>query len=156
PYVIVKDPALNSIYRARFSTCRGKYSLGVPFTALFWHLARHEGDAERAGYVGMITANSFMTREMGKRLVEAWVPRHELRHVVDASAAYSPGHGAPAGILLGRGRRPVASAVRAVMGIRGEPSTPSEPGKGLVWTRILEQVDWPGSSSDFVSVVDLE
>src|SRR5690606_11365283 len=46
--------------------------------------------------------------------------------------------------------------VRAVMGIRGEPSTPSEPGKGLVWTRILEQVDWPGSSSDFVSVVDLD
>jgi len=156
PYVIVKDPALNSIYRARFTTCRGKYSLGVPFTELFWHLARHEGDAERAGYVGMITANSFMKRQMGKRLVEEWVPQHDLTHVIDTSGAYIPGHGTPTVILLGRGRRPVASTVRAVMGIRGEPSTPSEPGKGLVWTRILEQVDWPGSSSDFVSVVDLD
>lgn len=156
PYVIVKDPALNSIYRARFATCRGKYSLGVPFTELFWHLARHEGDAERAGYVGMITANSFMKREMGKRLVEEWVPQHDLTHVIDTSGAYIPGHGTPTVILLGRGRRPVASTVRTVMGIRGEPSTPSEPAKGLVWMSILEQVDSPGSSSEFVSVVDLD
>lgn len=40
------------------------------------------------------------------------------------------------------------------MGIKGEPSTPEDPSKGLVWSAIVAQVDQPGSQSEFVSVGD--
>lgn len=156
PYTRVKDPALSRLYRARFTTCHRQYSLGVPFTERFFQLARFDRDAERVGFVGMITANSFMKREFGKKLIEQWVPAHDLTHVIDTSGAYIPGHGTPTVILFGRNRRPVAATVRAVMGIRGEPSKPEDPEKGLVWSSIVELVDQPGSSSAYVSVVDLE
>ncbi len=156
PYVTVKDPAMNAAYRLRFESCSGKYSLGVPFTERFWQLARFDGQPERAGYVGMITANSFMKREMGKKLIEKWFPANDITHVVDTSGAYIPGHGTPTVILLGRNRSPVRSTVRAVMGIRGEPTRPANPEKGLVWSSIVDLVDEPGSQSEYVSVVDLD
>ena len=157
PYITVKDPALRDLYRSRFKTCSGKYSLGVPFTERFFQLAIPEtADTERAGYVGMITANSFMKREFGRRLIERWMPTHDVTHVIDTSGAYIPGHGTPTVILLGRNRRPVAPTVRAVMGIRGEPTRPADPEKGLVWSSILELVDEPGNQSEFVSTVELD
>jgi hypothetical protein len=156
PYITVKDPALNDLYRKRYATCHRQYSLGVPFTERFWQLARHDRDPERAGYVGMITANSFMKREFGKKLIEQWMPTHDVTHVIDTSGAYIPGHGTPTVILFGRNRGPVASTVRAVMGIRGEPSTPADASKGLVWTSIVEDLDQPGAQTEYVSVVDLD
>ncbi|MGA2528897.1 MAG: BREX-2 system adenine-specific DNA-methyltransferase PglX [Acidimicrobiales bacterium] len=156
PYITVKDPALNDLYRKRYVTCHRQYSLGVPFTERFWQLARHDREPERAGYVGMITANSFMKREFGKKLIENWVPTHDVTHVIDTSGAYIPGHGTPTVILFGRNRRPVATTVRAVMGIRGEPTTPADASKGLVWTSIVELLDQPGTQSEYVSVTDLE
>lgn len=157
PYITAKDPALNDLYRRRFSTCRGKYSMAVPFVELFFQLARSpDPGPERAGYIGMITANSFMKREMGKSLIERWVPAHDLTHVIDTSGAYIPGHGTPTVILFGRNRWPGARTVRAVMGIRGEPTTPEEPEKGLVWSSIIDLVDKPRSRSEYVSVADLD
>jgi hypothetical protein len=156
PYITAKDPALNSLYRSRFETCRGRYSLGVPFTERFFQLARFDANPERAGYVGIITANSFMKREMGKNLIEDWFPAHDVTHVLDTSGAYIPGHGTPTVILFGRNRQPLVSKVRAVMGIRGEPSRPSDPEKGLVWSSIVGLVHEPGSKSQYVSVVDLD
>jgi hypothetical protein len=156
PYITMKDPALSGVYRSRFKTCYRQYSLGVPFTERFFQLARHETDLERCGFVGMITTNSFMKREFGKKLIEEWVPSHDLTHVIDTSGAYIPGHGTPTVILLGRNRRPVQSTVRAVMAIRGEPSRPADPAKGLVWSSVVDLVDMAGSSSEFVSVVDLD
>ena len=50
---------------------------------------------------------------------------------------YIPGHGTPTVILFGRNRPPVADTIRAVMGIRGEPSTPDDPAQGLVWSAIV-------------------
>ncbi len=107
-----------------------------------------------AGYVGMITANSFMKREFGKKLIEQFLPGVDLTHVIDTSGAYIPGHGTPTVILFGRNRAPVASTVRTVMGIKGEPSTPADPAQGLVWSAIVDQVDLAGSESAFVSVAD--
>jgi hypothetical protein len=156
PYIICRDPALNGLYRQRFKTCHRQYSLGVPFTERFFQLARFDLNPERAGYVGLITANSFMKREFGKKLIENWVPTHDLTLVIDTSGAYIPGHGTPTVILFGRNRRPVASTVPAIMGIRGEPSRPANPEKGLVWLSIVELLDEPGSSSDYVSAGDLE
>ena len=83
----------------------------------------------------MITANSFMKREFGKKLIEEFFPTVDLTHVIDTSGAYIPGHGTPTVILFGRNRRPVGAEVRAVLGIRGEPTTPDDPAQGLVWRR---------------------
>jgi hypothetical protein len=148
PYITPKDPGLRDRYRDRFATCHMKYSLAVPFMEHIFKLCAP------GGFTGQITANSFMKREFGKKLIEKFFPVTDLTHVIDTSGAYIPGHGTPTVILFGRQRRPVADTVRAVMGIRGEPSTPADPARGLVWTAITTQVDQPGSQSEFVSVAD--
>jgi hypothetical protein len=148
PYITPKDQALNQAYRDRYTTCYRQYSLAVPF------LERIVSLAVDGGFTGQITANSFMKREFGKKLIEEFFPRVDLTHVIDTSGAYIPGHGTPTVILFARNRKPVASTLRTVMGIRGEPTTPEEPAKGLVWSAIVGQIDDPGSQSDFVSVGD--
>jgi len=148
PYITPKDPGLRDRYRKRFATCHMQYSLSVPFMELLYRLC------VPGGFTGQITANSFMKREFGSKLIESFFPRVDLTHVIDTSAAYIPGHGTPTVILFGRQRAPVATTVRAVMGIRGEPTTPADPSRGLVWTAITRQVDEPGSESDFVSATD--
>lgn len=156
PYITVKDPALNELYRRRFATCHGKYHMSVPFTERFFQLARSDGDRERAGYVGMITDRAFMNSKFGKKLVEHWVPRHDLVELVDTSGINVAGHGTPTVILFGRNRVPTTSTVRAALALRGEPSRLDEPEKGSVWLSILEFIDQPGSGNEFMSVVDLD
>ncbi len=153
PYIVVKDAALNAAYRQRHASCHMKYSLGAPFTERFFALAL-TGNGQPAGFVGMITANSFMKREFGSKLIEQVLPRLDLTHVIDSSGAYIPGHGTPTVILFGRHRAPVSDTVRTVMGIKGEPSTPDDPARGLVWSAIVGQIDEAGSESEFVSVDD--
>lgn len=154
PYIVVKDAALNAAYRSVYASCHKKYSLGAPFTERFFELAATGAESRKAGYVGLITANSFMKREFGSKLIEQVLPRLDLTHVVDTSGAYIPGHGTPTVILFGRHRNPVDAGVRTVMGIKGEPSTPDDPAQGLVWSAIVAQVDHPDTESDFVSVAD--
>src|SRR5690606_17686422 len=118
-------------------------------------LAVRGDDSKPAGFVGQITANSFMKREFGKPLIEKFLAHQvDLTHVIDTSGAYIPGHGTPTVILLGRNRKPQGD-VRAVLGIRGEPSRPTDPAKGEVWTSITELVDRPGTENDYISVADL-
>lgn len=148
PYITPKDRQLNERYRKRFSSCHMKYSLAVPFLERIFKLAIP------GGYTGQITANSFMKREFGKKLIESFFPTVDLTHVLDTSGAYIPGHGTPTVILFGRHRSPMASALRAVMGIRGEPVTPDDPARGLVWSAIVAQLDQPGTQCEFVSVAD--
>jgi hypothetical protein len=156
PYIVPKDKAANAAYRSAYKSCHRQYSLGVPFTELFFNLADQANTATGApaGQVGLITANSFMKREFGKKLIEDYLDGWDLTHVVDTSGAFIPGHGTPTVILFGRNQRPAAEVVRSVMGIRGEPSSPPDPTKGLVWTAILNQIDAPGSESEFISVED--
>ncbi len=154
PYIVVKDAALNAAYRKHYASCHMKYSLGAPFTERFFELALTGREGQSAGFVGLITANSFMKREFGSKLIEQVLPRLDLSHVVDTSGAYIPGHGTPTVILFGRHRAPVGEAVRTVMGIKGEPTTPDDPAQGLVWSAIVGQIDRVGSESEFVSVAD--
>ena len=148
PYIVPRDSALKIEYRRRYATCHMKYSLAVPFMERIFQLA------VPGGYMGQITANSFMKREFGKKLIEDFFPRVDLTHVIDTSGAYIPGHGTPTVILFGRNRAPLAKTIRTVMGIQGEPSTPEDPNRGLVWSAILEQMDVKDSESEFVSVAD--
>lgn len=163
PYITVKDPALNKAYRDRFDSCHMKYSLAVPFMERFFDLTIKEqkdqnggGQSQNqpAGFTGMITANSFMKREFGKKLIEEFIPRWDLSQMIDTSGAYIPGHGTPTVILFGRHRKPVADTIRAVMGIKGEPSTPAIPANGKVWQSIVTMIDNGGAQNEFVSVVD--
>ena len=158
PYIVARDKALNGAYRDRFPrSCSGKFSLAAPFMERLFELANSPDNlGSPAGFVGMITANSFMKREFGKKLVQQCIPRWDLTHVVDTSGAYIPGHGTPTVILLGRHQAPIAPTIRTVLGIQGEPSTPADPAKGLVWSAIVTQIDEPGSESDFVSVADTD
>ncbi|MEU5828647.1 BREX-2 system adenine-specific DNA-methyltransferase PglX [Micromonospora tulbaghiae] len=157
PYITVKDKVLNEAYREMYDACSGKYALSVPFAQRFFQLARSgDGEGKGAGYVGQITANSFMKREFGKKMIEKlFTVDVNLTHVIDTSGAYIPGHGTPTVILVGRNtNRGRASTIRTVMGIRGEPSAPVNPTEGFVWQAILGQVDQPGSESQWVTVGD--
>ncbi|MFJ6114570.1 BREX-2 system adenine-specific DNA-methyltransferase PglX [Agrococcus sediminis] len=166
PYITVKDPVLNQRYRDAYPTCSGTYALSVPFSELLFRLARRASHGVPAGYVGQITSNSFMKREFGRRIIthyfsgiytgQSVVEFVDLTHVVDSSGAYIPGHGTPTVIMVGRPRRPAASKVRAVLGIRGEPGRPAEAELGLVWTELKNHLNSPGFEGRFVSVTDLD
>jgi Domain of unknown function (DUF7008)/Eco57I restriction-modification methylase len=155
PYITVKDQGLSQKYRQRYSTCHQKYSLGIPFTERFFDLVVYGHNSQPGGYVGIITTNSFMKREGGKKLIEEFFPRIDLTHVIDTSGAYIPGHGTPTVILFGRHRAPVSPDVRAVLGIQGEPGTPEEPAQGKVWRSIVEHLDNGGAQNKFVSVTNV-
>ncbi|MGW0571946.1 BREX-2 system adenine-specific DNA-methyltransferase PglX [Streptomyces tauricus] len=160
PYITVKDRTLNALYRELYPACAGKYALSVPFAQRFFELAKREDfEGRGCGMVGQITANSFMKREFGTRLIEGYFGHAvELTEVIDTSGAYIPGHGTPTVILVGKqrggdGRSP---GIRTVRSIQGEPSAPHNPAEGLVWQAIVDQVDKPGSVSQWVSVDDLD
>jgi hypothetical protein len=156
PYITVKDGALSKLYRGRYPSCAGKYALSVPFMECFFDLAL-KGDgtpARPAGFVGQITSNSFMKREFGKKLIEQYLPRWDITHVIDTAGAYIPGHGTPTVILFGKNQPPASGCIRTVLGIRGEPSTPADPALGVVWQAIQRQVDQGESQSEWVSSAD--
>jgi hypothetical protein len=156
PYINAKDPALSDVYRSLYSTCHRQYSLGVPFTERFFDLAVSGNGDHPGGFVGMITTNTFMKREFGKKLVEDWLPRRDVTHIIDTSGAYIPGHGTPTVILFARHQRPESGMIRTVRGIRGEPGRPPDPARGEVWTSIVSMVDTESEENAFVSVEDAD
>ncbi|MFF9340030.1 BREX-2 system adenine-specific DNA-methyltransferase PglX [Streptomyces sp. NPDC014773] len=160
PYITVKDKKLNELYRRLYDACAGTYALSVPFAQRFFELAKRGGvDGTGYGMVGQITANSFMKREFGTRLIEEYFAhRVELTEVIDTSGAYIPGHGTPTVILVGRPRdgSKRQATVRTVRSVQGEPAAPEDAAEGLVWRAIVEQIDRPGSVSQWISVDNLE
>ncbi|MFC7382008.1 BREX-2 system adenine-specific DNA-methyltransferase PglX [Sphaerisporangium rhizosphaerae] len=158
PYITVKDKKLNDLYRELYDACSGQYALSIPFAQRFFELAcTSDEDGRNAGYVGQITANSFMKREFGRKFIEQYLAHDiELSHVIDTSGAYIPGHGTPTIVLFGKNKRwKRAPTIRAVLGIRGEPGPPQDPSQGHVWQAITSQVNKPGSSSVWLSVSDI-
>ncbi|MCX5386196.1 BREX-2 system adenine-specific DNA-methyltransferase PglX [Streptomyces sp. NBC_00083] len=156
PYITVKDKQENLNYRV-YESCSGKYALSVPFAERLFQLAvRTSGPNRDAGYVGQITANSFMKREFGKKLIEEFFRlKVHLTHIIDTSGAYIPGHGTPTVILVGRNyvSRP-DEPIRAVLGVRGEPSQPKDAAEGAVWKAIVGQLHRPGSESEWITVTE--
>ncbi|MFI6054647.1 BREX-2 system adenine-specific DNA-methyltransferase PglX [Streptomyces violascens] len=161
PYITVKDKTLNELYRKLYDACAGTYALSVPFAQRFFELAVRGEEKSGIGYgmVGQITANSFMKREFGTKLIESFFrDQVELTEVIDTSGAYIPGHGTPTVILVGRpldytGAR--RATIRTVRSVQGEPAAPENAAEGLVWRSIVEQIDRPGSAGHWVSVDDL-
>ncbi|MFB7608144.1 BREX-2 system adenine-specific DNA-methyltransferase PglX [Streptomyces gardneri] len=159
PYITVKDKKLNQLYRELYNACAGTYALSVPFAQRFFELAKRGGvDGNGYGMVGQITANSFMKREFGTKLIEEYFAHKvELTEVIDTSGAYIPGHGTPTVILVGRPRdgSKRQATIRTVRSVQGEPSAPEKAEEGLVWRAIVEQIDYPDTVSRWVSVGDL-
>ncbi|MBH5128844.1 BREX-2 system adenine-specific DNA-methyltransferase PglX [Streptomyces salinarius] len=158
PYIQVTDKNLNAVYRDLYASCFGLYSFSVPFAERFFDLAYRAG-GQGYGYVGQITASSFMKRKFGKRLIEEFFANNvELTEVIDTSGAYIPGHGTPTVIMIGRPRSGEErdATIRTVMSIQGEPCAPSTPAEGFVWQAIVKQIDLPGSESQWVSAQDVE
>lgn len=157
PYITPIDPGLRDAYRELYATCKGQYAMSVPFMERLFDLAAPAGAGRPAGYVGQITSNSFLKREFGKKLIEDFLTREvDLTEIIDTSGAYIPGHGTPTVILFGRARRPLKTVIRGVLGIRGEPTTPSDPSQGLVWQEISSLVDQPGAEGSYVSVEEVD
>jgi hypothetical protein len=158
PYITPKDRAEAENYRNAYPACTGAFALPVPFTQRFFQLARRGApDGSGAGYVGMLTANSFTKREFGRKLIEAYLPKVELTHVVDTSGVYIPGHGTPTVLLVGRRRVPdPAVPVIAVLGVRGESFPPEEPGHGQAWQSVLSRFDGHTQSDEWTEVVQLD
>ncbi len=160
PYIQVSDKSLSEVYRELYGSCFGLYSFSVPFAERFFELAvRGDSDGRGYGFVGQITANSFMKRKFGKRLIESYFAnRVELTEVIDTSGAYIPGHGTPTVILVGRPRSGSnrVPTVRAVLGAQAEPSAPLEAKDGLVWRSIVSLIDHPGAESRWVSSRDVD
>ncbi|GAA4629262.1 BREX-2 system adenine-specific DNA-methyltransferase PglX [Actinoallomurus vinaceus] len=148
PYLAVKDRAEDRAYRAAYPVCVGSYALTIPFIVRFFDLAIRQSE-HAAGFVGLLSSNSFMKREFGRKLIEEFLPAFDLTHLVDTSGAYIPGHGTPTVILLGRGRRPKpGDCVRAIVGLRGEPEIPDNPAQGRVWQSILTRFGRTASYED--------
>ncbi|MFI7427447.1 BREX-2 system adenine-specific DNA-methyltransferase PglX [Micromonospora sp. NPDC049836] len=160
PYITVSDSVRSKLYRGIYNTvCHRQYALTVPFAKRFFDLAKwSDEDGDGAGYVGQITGNGFMKREFGKKLVEDYFAHNiELTEVIDTSGAYIPGHGTPTVILVGRAnKRRRQETILAVLGVRGEPSMPANPSQGRVWSAIVDQVNNPRLSSEWVSSGQLE
>ncbi|MFB6977429.1 BREX-2 system adenine-specific DNA-methyltransferase PglX [Streptomyces scopuliridis] len=159
PYIQVKDRGLNKLYKDLYNACALQYALSVPFAQRFFELAK-KGDDTGSGYgmVGQITANSFMKREFGTKLIEDhFAHKVELTEVIDTSGAYIPGHGTPTVILIGKCRNDAgrSETIRTVRSIQGEPSAPTRGEDGLVWNAIVKQIDQPKSTSPWISVDDL-
>lgn len=135
PYIVPKDAADREAIRERYRVvCLGRYSLALPFTVLMTELA------VEGGYIAQLTTNAWMKREYGKRFVTDYLPRFELVWIINAAGAYIPGHGTPTCILVHRNLAATGEPVTTILGKRGEPSTPADPSRGLVWSSIRDAV----------------
>ncbi|MFF9778708.1 BREX-2 system adenine-specific DNA-methyltransferase PglX [Streptomyces sp. NPDC013978] len=147
PYLTVKDKALFAAYRDAYESCEGPYTLSVPFTELAFRLAL---PGPSAGRIGLLTVNSFMKREFGRGLIERFLPRVRLSHVIDTSGAYIPGHGVPTVILVGRNSVPAPDdPVHLVVGLRGETHLPQVPGEAPVWQSLRRLAFAPGAKDQW-------
>jgi hypothetical protein len=154
PYITAKDKGLNKIYRSKFGKiCKGTYALTVPFMVEFFALAKRGG---QSGWVGMITSNSFSDHQFGKSLIEDFLAHRDICLVEDTSGAYIPGHGTPTVIIVARNRAPLSNKVRVLLGVRGEVGRPVDPSKGKVWSSIIDHIDEPNWTDDWIIVTDLE
>lgn len=156
PYIPPKDKQENVNYRLAYKSCSGSYPLSVPFIERFFQLAIRADSADRAGVVGQITANSFMKRDFGAKLIEQFMPTVQLGAVIDTSGAGIPGHETPTVILVGSNNyAPRGGKIRSVQGIRGWSNRSQADAVSPVWSAIINQYNHPGSESEWISVTDL-
>jgi hypothetical protein len=155
PFSSVREKVKSSAYRAAYDVASGAFPLHVLFAERMFQLAVRKTSRTSGGYVGQYTSSSFTRRNFGAKLIDEVFRRVALTHVIDTSGVYAPGHGTPTLILVGRNDPAMRdSPVRSVLGVRGEPKRPTDPAEGIVWKSILDQIDRPNSTSEWVTVQD--
>ncbi|MEU3290234.1 BREX-2 system adenine-specific DNA-methyltransferase PglX [Streptomyces longwoodensis] len=156
PFIPVHDEVKRAAYRESYEVASGAFPLSLLFAERMFRLAVTKNDGTSGGYVGQYTSSSFTKRGFGEKLIKYFLPRVGLTHVIDTSGVYVPGHGTPTLILVGRNDPTMGddAPVRAVFSVHGEPRQPEHPAQGIVWRSILDQIDRPGSASEWVSVED--
>ncbi len=106
----------------------------------------------------MITANSFMKREFGKKLIEQFIPKIDLTHVVDTLQRRIvrqcriwryPTY------PLQSNRNASGTRCRRCEEFKGEPSRPRPHPRDFVWPSILNGIDRAGAEDEFTSTVDV-
>ncbi len=129
PYITPKDRALNQAYRDRYSHLPQAVFTGraLPGTDC---LARVEG-----GFTGQITANSFMKREFGKKLIEEFFPESISPTSSTRAGLTSRATARRRSFFSFETRSPLRACLRTVMGIRGEPATPDDAFEGTCLVR---------------------
>ncbi len=156
PFDNEKDPRRREYHRSRgksgprYRAAAGKYSLSAPFIERAFQIASPNG------WVGLITANSFMKNEFGKAVIERVLRTLDIREVVDSSGVLIPGAAIPTVILICRNRRPAAKDVLVTMGKKREPRPPEDPAKGMVWMSIALHHRAVGYDGEFISVTRVE
>ena len=82
PYITVKDKEGNAkTNKVIYISSYREYSLSAPFAERLFQLAvRKSGDERNAGFIGQITANSFMKREFGKKLIDKYFLQKSSAH----------------------------------------------------------------------------
>jgi hypothetical protein len=157
PYNSEKDAARKAYQRERagsrrrYVSAHREYSLCCPFTERSFQLS------VRDAYVGVIVANSFMTRDFGKPLIETVLANVDLTLVADVSGAIlaDSGFETPTVMLFARNRARSSDRVRAVLGKKGDTVRGADLSAGPVWTSLLAGWDTPGFDDEHLSVADL-
>lgn len=157
PYIEAQEEQEKKNYKARFDTCRGRWTLTIPFAQRIFELAIRAGGSSRAGgFTGQITGNAFIKAKFGRSLIEDFFPTVDLRKVIDASGVRIPGHGTATVIIFGRNAFPrQAEPVRVVQHIRAEPKLLRDPSRGVVWQAINASHDEPGKIGEWIGVEDI-
>ena len=138
PYITVKDEQENANYRGISKLLR-QVPATVPFAERFFLLARSGGrDRRGAGYVGQITVELLHEARVRQETHRGVLPEGRShprdRHV--RCLHPRPRHATV--ILIGRRRLPRSeSPIRAVLGVRGEPSSPRFPPRVMSGRRSL-------------------
>lgn len=153
PYFTDKDKCHNEAVRRTYFTCSGKFHLSVPFTERFFDLA----DPTKGGFIGLITDDGFLKMRYGKPFLEDFLPKYDMTHLLDVSAAGVFGLGVHTLILFARRRSPKLPDVRVVRSMRGDAGTGESPGQGKVWQSIVRLTDsHPPISNDYIEVMNFE
>lgn len=132
PYIVEPSASKREYDRARYTSAHRKYGLGPVFLERVLQVASPDAA------IANVTSNAFMKREYGKPHIEEVLSKVDLTHVLNTSGAYIPGHGTPTVILLIRNRPPSTSDVFIAQAGRGEPSTPTDPARGVVWSSVVQ------------------
>lgn len=149
PYATCKDRSRRERYRDLYLSASGMFSLTAPFIERCFQLAAD------GGFVGILSANSFMKRQFGRALIEGVLSHVDLTRVIDASGAYIPWRGTSTVILVGRNREPGSAPVRAVLAKRAELISPMHPEEGRVWSSLAAHHDEAGYEDESIQVIDL-
>lgn len=93
PYITPKDKQKRADYQVFWpESCHKEYALGAPFIERFFRLAVVRGP------IGLIVADTFMTRAFGAPLTTKFLSVRDVSMIVDCSLLRIPGHGQGEGI----------------------------------------------------------